>query len=279
MLAERLRISSVLAIAAALACTKSEPSTAEAPPPSSASPTIESPTSAADADPCRALAQLYCENGPVECEKLEQTLREAEVPASACAKAVDELRAMLASLGEAERAILPMVLARYLPTVMLESPKLNDEQRAELEALASGPSRATEPPADFDIDRLDVTCPGVSQARGEMPPAGFERWCERDDGKRHGPASRWNQNGELVREVVYRDGEPVSVTFRMPESQRLPPELFMCPSGLVERQEDGGGSESRWCETKDGERSEPEVAWEGDRVVSIAGGGMFVHRR
>src|SRR5690606_11962765 len=177
---------------------------------------------AVQVDACHALAQLYCNNGPVECEQMESMLRETGVPEPACGKAVQELEAMLASIGEAERAILPMVLARYLPTVLLESPTLTAEQRAKLEAMASGdPPPAMDVPADFDIDRLDVRCPGVAEAKGEMPPAGFERWCERADGRRHGPSHLWNSSGEWVREVEYRDGQPVQVSFRMPDSQQL----------------------------------------------------------
>jgi hypothetical protein len=125
-------------------------------------------------------------------------------------------------------------------------------------------------PENFDVNRVDVTCPGVSQPKGAMPPNGFERWCERDDGKRHGPASLWNAADELVRTVEYRDGEAVAVRFLLPESELLPLHAFMCPSGQIERSEDSGASQHRWCETASGERSGPDVVWEGGRVVLVA---------
>jgi hypothetical protein len=152
--------------------------------------------------------------------------------------------------------------------VLLESPTLSPEQRAKLEEAVRGPSLPDDMPA-VDIDRIDVTCPGVAEAKGEMPPNGFERWCEREDGTRHGPALRWNEDGERIREVEYRDGAAILVTFTLPDSQQLSPEAFMCSSDRIERREGSGNSERRWCETESGVRSGPEVAWEGGRVVSV----------
>lgn len=120
--------------------------------------------------------------------------------------------------------------------------------------------------AEFDIDRMDVSCPGVSQARGQMPPNGNERWCERADGRRHGPAQTWNGAGELVRTVEYVDGEAVEVSFRMPASQELAPELFMCPKGASEAK---GDRSRRACVGANGLAEGPAVSWRDGKVVMI----------
>lgn len=244
----------------ALACGKQTPSINEDTPSSDGQPQVDS---------CLSLAQLYCENAPVDCEQVGALLRRAGVPEHACARTVADIEALLANIGANERHILPMVLARHLGTVMLESPTLTAEQRAQFEVLAKGPA-ALDVPQDFDINRLDVRCPGGSAVKGEMPPVGFERWCERADGVRHGPAHLWNEIGEWIREIEYSEGQPALVSFRLPESQQLATEHFLCPLGLIERREGSGATQRRRCETESGVASGPAVAWEGGRVVSVA---------
>jgi hypothetical protein len=129
-----LRISAAVLV---LACACSKP---EQPPNEDKDPPLAEAAPAAPVDPCHALAQLYCEHVAVQCSEVEQLLREANVPEQACSKAVGELEATLAAMPESDRVILPMVLARYLPTVLLESPTLTPEQRAKFEEMARSPS-------------------------------------------------------------------------------------------------------------------------------------------
>jgi hypothetical protein len=62
------------------------------------------------------------------------------------------------------------------------------------------------------------TCPEGTRERGEPPPSGFERWCERLDpasGRvRHGGYASWHRNHVLHETGLYRNGDRVGVWTR-----------------------------------------------------------------
>jgi hypothetical protein len=79
------------------------------------------------------------------------------------------------------------------------------------------PSEAAAVDAVIEIDtgRFDpswwqsaeASCPEGGLLRGGPPPDGFEVWCERTDGTRHGQHVSWWPNGRRAFERTYRDGK------------------------------------------------------------------------
>ncbi len=51
-----------------------------------------------------------------------------------------------------------------------------------------------------------ATCPPDSRLYGGAPPDGFEVWCARPDGQRHGFNVGWHRNGRQAFVREYRDG-------------------------------------------------------------------------
>jgi len=69
-----------------------------------------------------------------------------------------------------------------------------------LGALAGDPAALAQPA---------VTCPDGGYERGDAPPRGYARWCEKSGPsgvRRHGPYTAWHPSGAKKEEGEYRDG-------------------------------------------------------------------------
>lgn len=79
--------------------------------------------------------------------------------------------------------------------------------------------RAKLPAPEVEMPELEPAsdvfdCPEGTQERGAMPPRGFERWCERSGGVRHGGYASWHPNGQLREVGAYRYGDREGVWTR-----------------------------------------------------------------
>jgi antitoxin component YwqK of YwqJK toxin-antitoxin module len=59
------------------------------------------------------------------------------------------------------------------------------------------------------LAQLAVACLDGGRERGDAPPRGYARWCEKSDPfgvRRHGPYATWHPSGAKKEEGEYRDG-------------------------------------------------------------------------
>jgi len=59
------------------------------------------------------------------------------------------------------------------------------------------------------LAQLAVDCPDGGRERGDGPPRGYARWCEKSGPfgvQRHGPYATWHPSGAMKEEGEYRDG-------------------------------------------------------------------------
>jgi antitoxin component YwqK of YwqJK toxin-antitoxin module len=51
-----------------------------------------------------------------------------------------------------------------------------------------------------------LACPVGARKKGSAPPGGFDEWCERPDGKRHGPRLQYDADGNVIASMEYMEG-------------------------------------------------------------------------
>jgi hypothetical protein len=192
---------------------------------------------------CKSLADAFCERTPITCEAAGSMMVGAQLSDDACNTAREQLVATDALSPDMRGRAQAEVLATLMKTSPVVSPADVDALLAEANASAAAGAK----------DPGEAMCPGVATKKGTPPPGGDEVWCEKADGKRHGPASKWNAAGELVRTVEYRHGAIESVEYTKPASGDLPMALFVCPDGEALEEDKYEALDIRFCE-KDGQR-------------------------
>lgn len=125
----------------------------------------------------------------------------------------------------------------------------------------------------------DDFCPEGSEAKGEAPPDGREKWCEKE-GKRNGPYARWFGEGKKATEGAYSGGEKTGVWKEWSEDGQLRTETefdFDLKEGLYKRyhlngevaaegEYSGGKEDGPWIRYhKNGRKSEEGDMLEGKK--------------
>lgn len=220
---------------------------------------------------CDALGQRFCESTPADCEMTKQLSANAELREADCTAAVEQLDAIAKMPADTRGAATQKVLLE----VMAKSPKITPEQLAAVEAAAKQKALTTD---DASLP-TDVTCPGVATRTGGAPPQGDEVWCETADGKRHGPAIKWNARGEPVLHAEYDAGALVEARWSVPPSGEIPQSLFLCPQGQTKREDRQGTLVVLRCITAGG-RTTAELGWQNGKTIALlqedAMGNRFV---
>lgn len=64
-------------------------------------------------------------------------------------------------------------------------------------------------------------CPAGARLVGGYPPDHLLRWCERNDGTKHGRFQTWYENGQLAESITYEEGRPVSQAYWNESGERV----------------------------------------------------------
>src|SRR5262245_58228039 len=78
-------------------------------------------------------------------------------------------------------------------------------ESAETAPSGNAPADDTGGPAESWWTRADG-CPEGTKLSGKPPPDGDSVWCERANGKKHGPFTAWFKNGRKSKELAYHEG-------------------------------------------------------------------------
>jgi hypothetical protein len=224
---------------------------------------------------CDALGQKFCEETPVGCDVSKELFARAELKDEDCQEGLEAF----AALDQQPPDTRSIAASKILMMVMGKSPAISKDQLEAVEAIARASAMNDAVAADTpDAQAMltDVRCPGVSTRKGNQPPEGRQLWCETADGKRHGPAVSWNDEGEVVRSVEYENDAITDVRYFLPASGQLPSELFVCPKGQARTKENFESLVIRQCKDAD-DVSLLEVIWKDGKVIKIEDSSMPEH--
>lgn len=180
---------------------------------------------------CEAFARYTCdsEESKRTClSKYGLEITKARLDSGLCSSAMSVVESLSQRSKPGERAgVLRLARELVLQKVDPDEPKFRD-------ALFGRALR--QPPAP---DGIWYCFEENENPRGET---GVERWCERLDGTRSGPALRWGKHGELVFSAEYVDGVPRRISYEMGISYDSASEVLICDCGVEPKRQVTGES-------------------------------------